>query len=369
MKTAVLFGTRPEAIKMAPVLRALRADPQFDVLAISSGQHDELLKPMEGLLELGVDVNLGLMRHGQTLSELVSRGIQKVSAALEEHKPDALLVHGDTSTAFAGALAAFYNEIPVGHVEAGLRTWNMKSPWPEESNRRLIGPLAQWNFSPTEACRKNLRDENIPDATITVTGNTVIDSLLWMDARIKSSDLVDRFAATYEDLHRYKHMVLVTNHRRENFGSKMRGVYETLARLATARPDCVIVFPMHLNPNARKPALEVMGECENVRLIEPLDYPEFVYLMDVADLIITDSGGVQEEAPSLGTPVLVTRDTTERPEALNTGIVTLVGTDPETIWTQSNAILDESDAIAERSIVNPYGDGHASERILAALRA
>jgi UDP-N-acetylglucosamine 2-epimerase (non-hydrolysing) len=368
MKTAVLFGTRPEAIKMAPVLRALRASDDFDVLSISSGQHDELLRPMEGLLELGVDVNLGLMRHGQTLSQLVSRGIEAISQALVDARPDALLVHGDTSTAFAGALAAFYNEIPVGHVEAGLRTWNMRSPWPEESNRRLIAPLATWNFSPTTACRDNLLEENIPEGTITVTGNTVIDSLLWMDERIKSSDMVEEYEAKYQDLLQYRHVILVTNHRRENFGPKMRGVYETLARLARSRPDCAIVFPMHLNPNARKPALEVMGDCENVRLIEPLEYPEFVYLMGVSSLIITDSGGVQEEAPSLGTPVLVTRDTTERPEALSTGIVKLVGTDPEKLWNESNEILDNSGELAEREIANPYGDGRAAQRILGALR-
>ncbi|MGP5076452.1 non-hydrolyzing UDP-N-acetylglucosamine 2-epimerase [Brachybacterium alimentarium] len=369
MKTAVLFGTRPEAIKMAPVLRTLRSNPDFEVLSVSSGQHDELLKPLEGLLELDVDVNLGLMRHGQNLSDLVSRGISRISDALQEHKPDALLVHGDTSTAFAGALAAFYNGIPVGHVEAGLRTWNMKSPWPEESNRRLIAPIATWNLSPTNACRNNLLSENIDDSTITVTGNTVIDSLLWMDQKVKSTDLVEQYEEKHADLLEHRHLVLVTSHRRENFGSRMRGVYETLARLADERPDCIIVFPMHLNPNARKPALEVMGDRKNVRLIEPLEYSEFVYLMGISDLIITDSGGVQEEAPSLKTPVLVTRDTTERPEALDTGIVKLVGTDPEKIWAESNAILDASESIAEQNINNPYGDGHASQRIADALQA
>jgi UDP-N-acetylglucosamine 2-epimerase (non-hydrolysing) len=323
---------------------------------------------MEGLLELDVDVNLGLMKHGQTLSDLVSRGIARLSEALQQHKPDALLVHGDTSTAFAGALAAFYNEIPVGHVEAGLRTWDMKSPWPEESNRRLIAPIAEWNFSPTEECRKNLLEEKIRPETITVTGNTVVDSLLWMDERIKTTSMIDSYADKHSELLGYRHVILVTSHRRENFGAKMRGVYETLARIARERPDVAIVFPMHLNPNARKPALEVMGDCENVKLIEPLDYPEFVYMMGISSLIISDSGGVQEEAPSLGTPVLVTRDTTERPEALRTGIVKLVGTDPAKIHAEASAVLDSAEAHGVREVANPYGDGRAAERILAALK-
>lgn len=368
MKTAVLFGTRPEAIKMAPVLRALRSDPSFEVLSISSGQHDELLKPMEGLLELGVDLNLGLMKHGQTLSDLVSRGISRLSEALQEHRPDAFLVHGDTSTAFAGALAAFYNEIPVGHVEAGLRTWNMSSPWPEESNRRLIAPIANWNFSPTEACRANLLEERIAPETISVTGNTVIDSLLWTDEKIRSSSLVEQYAEKHTELLEHEQIILVTSHRRENFGDRMRGVYETLAEIARSRPEVAIVFPMHLNPNARKPAQEIMGDCENVKLIEPLEYPEFVYLMGAASLIISDSGGVQEEAPSLGTPVLVTRDTTERPEALETGIVKLVGTDPAKIWDDATAILDVEKVDGAPKVVNPYGDGRAAERIRDALK-
>lgn len=381
-KIMLVFGTRPEAIKMAPVIKALdRCRDEFDVVVTVTGQHREMLDSVLALFDIRPDYDLNIMRPGQDLYDVTSRVLTGMRDVLADSKPDIVLVHGDTSTSTAAALAAFYARIPVGHVEAGLRTGNIYAPWPEEMNRRLTGRLASLHFAPTSTARQNLLTENVSDASIFVTGNTVIDALSWVRDEINSSELLKARAraAVSElgyDMTRLddgRRMVLVTGHRRENFGEGFMNICRALATLAERYSDSVdFVYPMHLNPNVRRPIAEVFGENkpDNIHFIEPVDYLPFVSLMMSSHVILTDSGGIQEEAPSLGKPVLVMRDTTERPEALDAGTVVLVGTDYDRIVSEVSQLLDDSTIYAERSSrSNPYGDGQASMRIIDALRS
>lgn len=378
----LVFGTRPEAIKMAPVIKALDSyKDDFEVIVTVTGQHRQMLDSVLALFDIRPDYDLNIMRPGQDLYDVTSRVLTGMRDVLAESRPDIVLVHGDTSTSTAAALAAFYARIPVGHVEAGLRTGDVYAPWPEEMNRRLTGRLASVHFSPTETARRNLLAENTDPASIVVTGNTVIDALSWVRDRINSSaSLRDSIRAQIMELgydtarlDGSRRLVLVTGHRRENFGEGFMHICRALQTLALRYGDRVdFVYPMHLNPNVRRPIAEVFGENkpENMHFIEPVDYLPFVSLMMASHVILTDSGGIQEEAPSLGKPVLVMRDTTERPEALEAGTVELVGTDYDRIVGEVSQLLDDDSLYAERSNKsNPYGDGLASQRIIEALRS
>lgn len=364
----LVFGTRPEAIKMAPVIAALRRAPGLSVQVAVTAQHRQMLDQVLALFGIVPDEDLDLMTPGQALPDLFARILTAMSTLLERHRPDLVLVHGDTSTAFATTLAAFYAQIPVGHVEAGLRTGNLAAPWPEEANRRLTAPLAQLHFAPTLRARQCLLTENIPGSAIHVTGNTVIDALLDVVARIGgNATLRESLDAQFPFLEPERPIILVTGHRRENFGEGFENICRALAEIADAR-DVQIVYPVHLNPSVQEPVRRLLGTHDRIHLIEPLDYLPFVHLMSHAHLIITDSGGIQEEAPSLGKPVLVMRDTTERPEAVDAGTVRLVGTSPERIVAETLRLLDQP--MAYESMVrvhNPYGDGQASVRIAAAV--
>jgi UDP-N-acetylglucosamine 2-epimerase (non-hydrolysing) len=364
-----VFGTRPEAIKMAPLCRALARLPGIEAEVCVTAQHRRMLDQVLETFEVKPRFDLDLMRPNQTLAELTANVLTGVTAVLAEFRPDLVLVHGDTTTTFAATLAAFYQRIPVGHVEAGLRTGDLQSPWPEEANRRLAGTLADMHFAPTDTARDNLVREGVPAANVQVTGNTVIDALLQARARIEAAPaLREQFARDFEFLDPARRLVLVTGHRRENFGAGFRQICEGLARLAR-RGDVQIVYPVHLNPNVLGPVHEALGGAGNVHLIEPQDYLPFVYLMDRADVILTDSGGIQEEAPSLGKPVLVMRDTTERPEAVRAGTVRLVGTDAQTIADSTARLLDDAGEYRRMAQAhNPYGDGRACERIAAAIQ-
>ncbi|MFZ4834887.1 non-hydrolyzing UDP-N-acetylglucosamine 2-epimerase [Rouxiella sp. Mn2063] len=366
MKILTIFGTRPEAIKMAPLVHALAQDEAFESKVCVTAQHREMLDQVVQLFAIKPDYDLNIMQAGQGLTEITSRILLGLKPVLEEFKPDVVLVHGDTTTTLAASLAAYYQQIPIGHVEAGLRTGNLLSPWPEEGNRCLTGHLAAWHFAPTELSRANLRREGINDSAIFVTGNTVIDALLWV-RNLVSED--NELAARYPFIDPQKKMLLVTGHRRESFGGGFERICHALAQIATQHPDLQIVYPVHLNPNVSDPVKRILHGIDNVILIEPQDYLPFVYLMDKATLILTDSGGVQEEAPSLGKPVLVMRDTTERPEAVDAGTVRLVGTNTETIVNEVNRLLTDSQAYQSMSRAhNPYGDGQACKRILDALK-
>lgn len=381
-KIMLVFGTRPEAIKMAPVIKALDScKDDFEVIVTVTGQHRQMLDSVLALFDIRPGYDLNIMRPGQDLYDVTSRVLTGMRDVLAETRPDMVLVHGDTSTSTAAALAAFYARIPVGHVEAGLRTGDIYAPWPEEMNRRLTGRLASLHFSPTETARRNLLAENTDPASIVVTGNTVIDALSWVRDRINSSaSLRDSIRDTVKDLgydmgrlDGCRRLVLVTGHRRENFGEGFMNICRALQTLAHRYGDRVdFVYPMHLNPNVRRPIAEVFGGCRpaNMHFIEPVDYLPFVSLMMASHVILTDSGGIQEEAPSLGKPVLVMRDTTERPEALEAGTVELVGTDYDRIVGEVSQLLDDDSLYAERSNKsNPYGDGFASRRIIEALRS
>lgn len=366
----LVFGTRPEAIKMAPVIAALRATPGLSVIVVVTAQHRQMLDQVLALFGIEPDEDLDLMVPGQTLSGLFSRILNAMGSVLDQHRPDLVLVHGDTSTAFATALAAFFGRIPVGHVEAGLRTGNLAAPWPEEANRRLTAPLAQLHFAPTERARQCLLAESIPEQQVHVTGNTVIDALLEIVARIQSNTaLREGLDAQLPSLASGRSIILVTGHRRENFGEGFENICRALVEIADAR-NVHIIYPVHLNPNVQKPVHRLLGGHERISLIEPLDYLPFVRLMSRAHIIVTDSGGIQEEAPSLGKPVLVMRDTTERPEAVDAGTVRLVGTCPEKIVAETLRLLDQPAAYESMVRVhNPYGDGSASMRIAAAIAA
>lgn len=360
----VIFGTRPEAIKMAPVVAALRLHPSLNVKTCVTGQHREMLDQVLNLFGIKPDEDLAIMKSGQDLTDITSTILLKLRDVLRKIQPSIILVHGDTSTTFAASLAAFYAQIPVAHVEAGLRTHNKYSPFPEEINRKLTGALADIHFAPTETAQSNLIAEGISDATIHVTGNTVIDALMDTVKKIDSSPGIDK--ALCEDLNFLdfqKKIILVTGHRRENFGQGIINICNALLELSN-RTDVEIVYPVHPNPNIQKPVSEILAKQPNIHLIPPRDYLPFIHLLKRSYLILTDSGGIQEEAPSLGKPVLVMRDTTERPEAVEAGTVKLVGTSKEVIVNQACELLDDSilyESFSRKT--NPYGDGHASARI------
>ena len=368
-KIAVIFGTRPEAIKLCPVVLALKANPAFDCKVCVTGQHREMLQQVLDVFGIVPDKDLALMRPNQTLGGLTSRAIAAIDEYLAEAKPNIVMVQGDTTTVLAGALAAFYHHIPVAHVEAGLRTWNMESPWPEEANRVLTTRLAKWHFCPTENNKANLLKEGVPEKDIYVTGNTVIDALLMAKEKVKATPLsID--GLPNDLMSSDERMVLITGHRRENFGEGFENICTAIRNLADRFPETHFVYPVHLNPNVREPVGRILGRhCgKNVHLVEPQSYLPFVALMDRAYLILTDSGGVQEEAPSLGKPVLVMRDTTERPEAVTAGTVKIVGTHRESIEENTSVLLlDGQEYSKMATAVNPYGDGCAVGRICEIL--
>lgn len=369
MKILTVFGTRPEAIKMAPLVHSLANDERFNARVCVTAQHREMLDQVLQLFEILPDYDLDLMETGQTLNEVTARVLLGLKPILREFKPDIVLVHGDTATTFAASLAAYYEQISVGHVEAGLRTGNIYSPWPEEANRRLTGVLTKYHFTPTETSKQNLLDESYSEKTIIVTGNTVIDALMIVKEKIESDmDLRKSLKGQFPFLDEFKKMILVTGHRRENFGDSFERICQALALTAKKYPDVQIVYPMHLNPNVREPVNRLLASFGNIFLIEPQTYLSFIYLMTRAHIILTDSGGIQEEAPSLGKPVLVMRDTTERPEAVNAGTVKLVGTDVNKITSSLSELLIDESVYNKMSFAhNPYGDGRACQRILAAL--
>lgn len=380
-KIMLVFGTRPEAIKMAPLVKAFQAEPEhFQTIVCVTGQHRQMLDQVLHLFDIQPDYDLNIMKAGQDLYDVTARVLTGMRDVLEEAKPDAVLVHGDTTTSTAAALASFYKQIPVGHVEAGLRTHDLYSPWPEELNRQITGRIAAYHFSPTELSRSNLLQENVADNKIFVTGNTVIDALHMVTQKLKSSDsmqmdLTAQLIGAGYDVNRLQNgrkLVLITGHRRENFGDGFLSMCSAIRHLNGKYPDVDFVYPMHLNPNVRKPISEVFGAepPSNMFFIEPLDYLPFVFLMEKSTIVLTDSGGIQEEAPGLGKPVLVMRDTTERPEALKAGTVKLVGTDFDKIVSEVSLLLDDPVHYnAMSQAVNPYGDGMACPRILEALRS
>lgn len=365
----LVFGTRPEAIKMAPLVHAFKADKRFDVRVCVTAQHREMLDQVLELFEITPDYDLNLMKNGQTLNDITARILLELKLVLEEFKPDVVLVHGDTATTFAASLAAYYEQIPVGHVEAGLRTGNIYSPWPEEGNRRLTGMLTKYHFAPTAISKQNLLKENFDESLISVTGNTVIDALLMITEKIETDKaLNEKLASNFSFLDDDKKLILVTGHRRESFGSGFERICESLAITAKKYSNAQILYPMHLNPNVREPVNRILNDIDNIFLIEPQQYLPFIYLMMRSHIILTDSGGIQEEAPSLGKPVLVMRDTTERPEAVSAGTVKLVGTDVEKITSSLSELMDNDTAYQTMSFAhNPYGDGKACQRILDEL--
>ncbi|WP_436877824.1 non-hydrolyzing UDP-N-acetylglucosamine 2-epimerase [Siccibacter turicensis] len=370
MKVLTVFGTRPEAIKMAPLVHALAQDSFFEARVCVTAQHREMLDQVLHLFSIVPDYDLNIMKPGQGLTEITCRILEGLKPILESFKPDVVLVHGDTTTTIATSLAAFYQRIPVGHVEAGLRTGDLYSPWPEEANRTLTGHLAMYHFAPTENSRQNLIKENVAEKRIFVTGNTVIDALITVRNRVLADDaLRTQLSERYPFLSNDKKLILVTGHRRESFGRGFEQICHALAEIAGNNSNVQIVYPVHLNPNVSEPVNRILGHVGNVTLIEPQDYLPFVWLMNHAWLILTDSGGIQEEAPSLGKPVLVMRETTERPEAVKAGTVRLVGTDSARIVAEVNRLLnDEQEYQAMSHAHNPYGDGQACERILHALK-
>lgn len=369
IKVLTVFGTRPEAIKMAPLVLALQKDSRFDVQVCVTGQHREMLEQVLSLFAIRPRFDLKVMKPGQGLTEITASILSGMKDVLTQYRPEIVLVHGDTATTFAATLAAYYQQIPVGHVEAGLRTGNLYSPWPEEANRKLTGALSTLHFAPTETSRQNLLREGILSERIFVTGNTVIDALLEVVTRLERDGAMQQtLSERFIFLREGRRMVLVTGHRRESFGEGFERICQALARMAAAFPNVDIVYPVHLNPNVREPVNRLLASIGNVHLIEPLDYLPFVYLMSRSFIILTDSGGIQEEAPSLGKPVLVMRDTTERPEAVQAGTVRLVGTDVEAIVGAVTELLTDPGAYQRMSFThNPYGDGQACQRILEAL--
>ena len=381
-KIMLVFGTRPEAIKMAPLVKEFEKHPdEFDTIVCVTGQHREMLDQVLKIFDIKPNYDLNIMKQGQDLYDVTCRVLTGMRDVLKEVQPDVVLVHGDTTTSTASALAAFYQQIPVGHVEAGLRTRNIYSPWPEEMNRQITGRIAIYNFSPTQLSRQNLLEERVDDEKITVTGNTVIDALYWVVEKIKNDkdlsmelqDILLKAGYNTNRLNTGRRLVLITGHRRENFGDGFIHICNAIKTLTQNYPDVDFVYPMHLNPNVRKPIHEVFGEdlsdLGNMFFIEPLEYLSFVYLMEKSSIVLTDSGGIQEEAPGLGKPVLVMRNTTERPEALDAGTVKLVGTDYDTIVNSVSTLLDNKEEYNKMSkAVNPYGDGKACGRIVDFIR-
>lgn len=369
IKVLSVFGTRPEAIKMAPLVLALANDKRFDAKVCVTGQHREMLDQVLSLFAIQPAFDLNIMKRGQDLTDVTTAILQGLRDVFAQFKPDVVLVHGDTATTLATSLAAYYQQIPVAHVEAGLRTGNLYSPWPEEANRKLTGALAALHFAPTETSRQNLQREGVPSNSIIITGNTVIDALLEVVNKLQhNSKLEQEFSQQFHFLSPARRIVLVTGHRRESFGDGFQRICQALVETAQAFPDVDVVYPVHLNPNVREPVNRLLAGICNIHLIEPLEYLPFVYLMNRAYIILTDSGGIQEEAPSLGKPVLVMRDTTERPEAVQAGTVKLVGTEAETIAQNLRELLTDPAAYQRMSFAhNPYGDGQACQRIVEAL--
>ncbi|MBE6267392.1 MAG: UDP-N-acetylglucosamine 2-epimerase (non-hydrolyzing) [Bacteroidales bacterium] len=381
-KIMLVFGTRPEAIKMAPLVKEFQKHPdKFVTIVCVTGQHRQMLDQVLNLFEITPDYDLDIMKQGQDLYDITSRVLLGMREVLQKATPDVVLVHGDTTTSTAAALAAFYRQIPVGHVEAGLRTHNIYSPWPEEINRQITGRIATYNFAPTQLSKANLLREAVDERSITVTGNTVVDALYWVVDKIKedkslSEELKKILQSAGYDPDRLsgdKRLVLITGHRRENFGDGFINMCTAIKDLTQKYPDVDFVYPMHLNPNVRKPIHEVFGEdlsnLGNMFFIEPLEYLSFVYLMEKSTIVLTDSGGIQEEAPGLGKPVLVMRDTTERPEALEAGTVKLVGTNYDKIMEEVSRLLDDSNYYDTMSkAVNPYGDGQGCRRIVETFK-
>lgn len=382
-KIMLVFGTRPEAIKMAPLVKAFQARKEdFETVVCVTGQHREMLDQVLSLFDIKPDFDLNIMKQGQDLYDVTSRVLLGMRDVFKTCVPDILFVHGDTTTSTAAALAAFYHQIPVAHVEAGLRTGNIYSPWPEEMNRLITGRIATYNLSPTKLSRENLLRENVSDSKIVVTGNTVIDALHWVTNKINNdkdlnANLAKELVTKGYDVTRLsngRRLVLITGHRRENFGDGFRNICNALKALSEKYPDVDFVYPMHLNPNVRRPIHEAFGEdlsnLGNMFFIEPLEYLMFIFLMEKSDVVLTDSGGIQEEAPGLGKPVLVMRDTTERPEALEAGTVKLVGTDYDAIVDNVSLLLDNREAYERMShAVNPYGDGKACGRIVDFIKS
>jgi UDP-N-acetylglucosamine 2-epimerase (non-hydrolysing) len=363
----VVFGTRPEAIKLFPVVHALRADPRFECVVCVSAQHRQMLDQVLAIAGIAPDHDLDVMQPDQTLDALTANLLTGLGKVMDQVRPDRVMVQGDTATAMAGALAAYYRKLPVDHVEAGLRSYNIHHPWPEEVNRKIIGAMASLHFAPTTTASAALLKENVDPARVHVTGNTVIDALHWVTARIKAEPSLAAGLADLEARFIGKRIIGVTSHRRENFGGGMEGIAQAIREIAS-RPDVAVIFPVHLNPNVRKVMNEGLAGLDNVALIEPLDYPHFARLINIAEIMLTDSGGVQEEAPALGKPVLVMRETTERPEGVEAGTAKLVGTDPATIVTEISTLLDDREAYeAMARAHNPFGDGHSSARIVELL--
>lgn len=371
-KILLVFGTRPEAIKMCPLVKEFQKYPQdFETVVCVTGQHREMLDQVLEIFGVKPDYDLNIMKQGQDLYDVTARVLTGMRDVLDKVKPDVVLVHGDTTTSMAAAMAAFYRQIPVGHVEAGLRTHNLYSPWPEEMNRQVTGRIAEYDFAPTPLSRQNLLDEGVPEERITVTGNTVIDALHWVVENVLAKGYQPKDPSVASLLQDDRRKVLITGHRRENFGEGFISMCTAIRDLARKYPEVDFVYPMHLNPNVRKPIRQVFGDhpADNLHFIEPLDYLDFVCLMSRSYIVLTDSGGIQEEAPGLGKPVLVMRDTTERPEALEAGTVKLVGTDYDRIVLEVSSLLDNPAVYDTMShAVNPYGDGKACPRIVEKLK-
>lgn len=360
IKIMTIFGTRPEAIKMAPLIKAIENDERFESIVTVTAQHRQMLDQVMDIFDLKADYDLNIMKDGQTLTDITSRVIKELDSVLVEAKPDIILVHGDTTTTFAASIAGFYHQIKIGHVEAGLRTWNKYSPFPEEMNRQLTDTLADIYFTPTVMSKSNLLKEGRPEESIFITGNTVIDAMEYTIKQNYSNELLDNLAG--------KRIILVTMHRRENLGQPMTNVFKAINRLVEKFEDVHIVFPMHKNPKVRKNAEETLSDSEQVHLIEPLDVIDFQNFSNNSYMILSDSGGVQEEAPSLGVPVLVLRDTTERPEGIEAGTLKLVGTEEDKVFEEATLLLSDKEEYEKMSQAsNPYGDGNASERILDAI--
>ncbi|MGJ0237265.1 non-hydrolyzing UDP-N-acetylglucosamine 2-epimerase [Novosphingobium fluoreni] len=363
----VVFGTRPEAIKLFPVVHALRADPRFECVVCVSAQHRQMLDQVLEIAGIVPAHDLDVMQPDQTLDALTANLLTGLGKVMDQVQPHRVIVQGDTATAMAGALAAYYRKLPVDHVEAGLRSFNIYHPWPEEVNRKIIGAMASLHFAPTATAAAALLRENADPARVHVTGNTVIDALHWVSARIEAEPALASGLADLEARFAGKRIIGVTSHRRENFGGGMEGIASAIRQIAQ-RPDVAVIFPVHLNPNVRKVMNDGLAGLDNVALIEPLDYPHFARLINIAEIMLTDSGGVQEEAPALGKPVLVMRETTERPEGVEAGTAKLVGTDAATIVTEISTLLDDTEAYeAMARAHNPFGDGHSSARIVELL--
>ena len=367
LRTLVVFGTRPEAIKLFPVIHALQADPRFECVVCVSAQHRQMLDQVLEIAGIVPDHDLDVMQPDQTLDALTANLLTGLGRVMDQVKPDRVIVQGDTATAMAGALAAYYRKLPVDHVEAGLRSYNIHHPWPEEVNRKIIGAMASLHFAPTATAAAALIKENVDPTRVHVTGNTVIDALHWVSAKIEAEPALAAGLAELETRFAGKRIIGVTSHRRENFGGGMEGIAQAIRQIA-ARPDVAVIFPVHLNPNVRRVMNEGLAGLDNVALIEPLDYPHFARLINIAEIMLTDSGGVQEEAPALGVPLLVLRGKTERPEGVTSGNMRLVGNDRDRIVAEVQRLLTYQDAYTAMAQPRlPYGDGHAAERIAAAI--